>query len=471
MKIVSLIAENVKRLVAVEIKPDGDLVEITGRNGQGKSSILDAIWWALTGAEHIQAQPIRKGADTALIRLDMGEIVVTRKFSRKGPDGFTTSIVVENQDGARFPSPQRMLDGLLGALSFDPLAFARMKPREQFDALRRFVPDIDFEQVAVDNKDDFDRRTEYNRAAKQERAAAAAIVVPQDTPDELVDEADLVEQLGNAGTINSDIEVSRERRAQAREKITRLRNLVAGSDEALNHFAESQATARDTSIERLREQIKRLEEQVEAEAVECQAHIDAEVIRGKVVTEAANREADELETNLKNAVKLREPVDVAALQVKIQEARATNAHVTRARQRKQHERTADQAEAAAKVLTEQIQARNADKEEAIAAAEMPVAGIGFGDGAVLLNGLPFEQGSDAEQLRASVKIAAAMNPKLRVIRIRDGSLLDDQAMTELAAFAAEQDLQIWCERVDSSGQVGFVIEDGHARKARKAQVA
>ena len=38
-----------------------------------------------------------------------------------------------------------MLDDLLGALSFDPLAFSRMKPRDQFDELRRIVKlDIDF---------------------------------------------------------------------------------------------------------------------------------------------------------------------------------------------------------------------------------------------------------------------------------------------------------------------------------------
>lgn len=65
MKIISLQAENVKRLTAVSITPDGNLVQISGRNGQGKTSVLDAIWWALEGAANIQAEPIRKGADEA----------------------------------------------------------------------------------------------------------------------------------------------------------------------------------------------------------------------------------------------------------------------------------------------------------------------------------------------------------------------------------------------------------------------
>ncbi len=58
MQIISLQAENIKRLTAVEIKPDGALVQITGRNGAGKSSVLDAIWWALSSARHIQSGPV-----------------------------------------------------------------------------------------------------------------------------------------------------------------------------------------------------------------------------------------------------------------------------------------------------------------------------------------------------------------------------------------------------------------------------
>jgi hypothetical protein len=87
---------------------------------------------------------------------------------------------------------------------------------------------------------------------------------------------------------------------------------------------------------------------------------------------------------------------------------------------------------------------------------------------VLLNELPFEQASDAERLSASVRIAAALAPKLRVIRIRDGSLLDDSSMALLRQFAQDHDFQMWIERVDSTGAVGFVIEDGHVRKAEVA---
>ena len=82
MRIIKLKAENIKRLKAAEITPTGDLIQVTGRNGQGKSSLLDAIWWALGGTKNIQDQPIRTGQRKAKIELDLGKYIVTREFSK-----------------------------------------------------------------------------------------------------------------------------------------------------------------------------------------------------------------------------------------------------------------------------------------------------------------------------------------------------------------------------------------------------
>ena len=117
-------------------------------------------------------------------------------------------------------------------------------------------------------------------------------------------------------------------------------------------------------------------------------------------------------------------------------------------------------------LTLAIEQIDEARVNALAAAEFPVPGLSIGeDGSCLYNGIPFDQVSDAERLTISVAIAMASNPKLRVIRIRDGSLLDDDAMARLAAMADKNDYQIWIERVDGSGTVGFVIEDGHIKGA------
>ena len=125
MKIISFKSENIKRLEVVEIEPEGSLVQITGSNGAGKTSVLDSIWWALAGANSHQDRPIRKGQTSARVRLDMGEIIVSRKFrlvkskDEDKPDRITTQVTVETGKGARYRSPQSMLDSLVGSLSFD----------------------------------------------------------------------------------------------------------------------------------------------------------------------------------------------------------------------------------------------------------------------------------------------------------------------------------------------------------------
>lgn len=82
--IVELLAENVKKVKAVRIRPDGSLVQITGLNGNGKTSVLDCIWLALDQKVVDASMPIRNGAQSARIKLDMGEIVVERRITQKG---------------------------------------------------------------------------------------------------------------------------------------------------------------------------------------------------------------------------------------------------------------------------------------------------------------------------------------------------------------------------------------------------
>src|SRR5258706_15795265 len=86
MKIVKLVAENVKRLHAVTIEPDGALVTVGGKNGAGKSSVLDSIAWALGGEKLVPPEPIRSGESEAKIVVDLGDLVVTRRFKRERID-------------------------------------------------------------------------------------------------------------------------------------------------------------------------------------------------------------------------------------------------------------------------------------------------------------------------------------------------------------------------------------------------
>lgn len=96
LRIVELRAENLKRLVAIEIHPTSDIIEITGRNAAGKSSVLDAIAYACGGQKLCPTEPIRNGEEKASVsvKLDNG-LQVTRTWTRKG-----SYLTVTNADGA-----------------------------------------------------------------------------------------------------------------------------------------------------------------------------------------------------------------------------------------------------------------------------------------------------------------------------------------------------------------------------------
>ena len=446
LKIVALKAENIKKLVAVEIRPDGNMVELTGKNGQGKTSVLDAISWALEGAGVIQGEPIRKGQAKAWVSLDLGEIIVKRTFKKSEAGETTSSITVESKDGARFPTPQAMLDSLMGKLAFDPLAFARMSPKEQFDSLKKLVPGVDFEEIERLNRVDFERRTNINRKAKEARAAVAALAVSEEGPTVLVNVDSLVSDLEKAGEQNAETERRKARREAVAVEIKTgnvlLNEIIIVAEKRAHEIVE--------------------EARLKSEAVVDEAKKKHEDLAAKL---------SELQGKLDAAPELPEIVDLSSISKKIEEARVENI-VRLDRMKKVAERDeADRLEAEAAGLTEAMQGREKDKREKVAAAKLPVQGLTFGEGAILMNGVPFEQASDAEQLRASIAIAMNLNPRLRVIRVRDGSLLDERSMALLSEMAKDQDYQVWIERVDGSGKVGFVLEDGHVKSAARELAA
>ena len=86
MKIIKLEASNVMRLNAVEITPKGDVVILGGKNGAGKSSVLESILLALGGRKSKIKEPLKKGKDKGkvVLELDGTGLIVTRTFTKAG---------------------------------------------------------------------------------------------------------------------------------------------------------------------------------------------------------------------------------------------------------------------------------------------------------------------------------------------------------------------------------------------------
>lgn len=459
MKILSLSASNFLKIKVVEIMPTRAVVTLTGPNGAGKSSILASIFAALGGADAVPEHPIRRGEKKAHITLDLGEIVVTRRFTEK-----ESTVIIEAASGARFPKPQNMLNSLIGKISFDPLSFVRKKPDEQLNMLRSLVTlDVDVDALRGQNQRDFEARTDINRMAASYRTQADAIVLPPDCPTERRDIREIVDRLASAAQHNADIERRRENRVRAEQTISDhaadLEGMkVTGPAEidAVRDRANSACAEIDEQIAVLQRRkitiMDAASDEINRMTREYGEH--AKSLEGKIA---------DLRAKIDAAPPLPDPIDVDAVRSELSSAEDTNALADRAKAKAILQSKAEQEAEKSKALTEAIAARDKQREEAMKNAQFPIDGLAFGDGEVLFGGLPLSQASSAEQIRVSMAISIALNPKLRVCCIREASFLDEDGLRLVADMAEKHDFQIWLEDNRSTDPMAIVLEDGQIK--------
>lgn len=443
MKVIQLRAENIKRLSAIEITPDGNLITIGGKNGAGKSSVLDAIAMALGGQELVPAEPIRKGEAEASVTVDLGEFIVTRKFSREqiedvfdgsnrttwGPTKST--LVIKNREGAKYPSPQALLDKLLGQLTFDPLAFKDAKPADQ----QRILKDLaglheTLVTLEAQRQAAYDRRTGFNAQLKRQTAVLDASPFFEGAPEQEVSIQALTEEMNEA-------DVLRREASKKEHTLERAKQTLKGTEQGV-----VTTKARIQELENLLTQARNQLELME---------------------KAAKGQAEELVVLQRDLDEYRKTIpDFNMITQKMREAEETNQKVRSNEAHLNLKRQVAELKAAADKETKAIEEAIAAREKTIREAAFPVPGLGFSEHGVTFNGVPFEQASTAEQLRASVAIGLALNPKLKVLLVRNGNALDEDSMKLVADLASAADAQVWMEYVTrDAGAVSVMIEDGH----------
>lgn len=428
MRIVRLESENVKCLRAVTINPDGSLVVVGGKNGAGKSSVLDSIEMALAGASSIPSKPIRRGQKKARVLLDLGDLVVERTFA----DG-TSKVVVKNREGAAYPSPQALLDGLCSHIAFDPLEFSRLKPREQAEQLRALVG-IDFGVLDAERTKAYNDRTAVNRDAARIKAHLAAMPKHDDAPAEAVSVKALADELERREAVNRDND---------------------GKQAAMDEL-HADVAMRERGIEMNRQRVADLERQLaDAKGVLAGSLIDLE---------AANASA----ARMNEIIQELSYADTAEIKQQIRDAESVNARVRENSAREAKRLELKGVEAAAETFTEIIDDVDRQKRETLEKAAFPVPGLGFDEDGVTYTGLPFEQASSAERLRVSAAMGMARKPKLRVMLIRDASLLDETGWATLGQLAADHDYQLWLETCQPGAPASVVIVDGEALSPEEA---
>ena len=409
MRIIGLSVDKVKRIKAVSIEdPKADVQVIGGRNRQGKSSLLDAIWLALGGGTAAKAtdQPVRSGQKKASVTVTVGDgdapqFTVERRWTTKG-----TSLKVTAADGQRYDSPQALLNELVGQLTFDPVRFVESDARRQRQAL--------LDVLGLTNQ--IDRLNEQRAEVFEERTAVNRTV--------------------------------KELKAEIKGYSSLPKELPAGSDEPVEQLLDSL---------RRQQQAQQTYDRVEEQSVQLQhkiAGLESALAEAKTALEqhqswlfATDRpDTTEIESRISAANAN------AGIAAKIESRNATEAKLRDRQQR-------------AEVLTAQIQDFDQQKLRMLTDMQLPVSGLQVTDDGVLYNGVPLSQASGAERITVGMAVALASKPRLRVVLIRDGSLLDDESMELLRKFADDNDVQVWIERVGSNDADALIIEDGEVQNA------
>jgi hypothetical protein len=324
-----------------------------------------------------------------------------------------------------YSTPQTLLDNLTGKIGFDPLEFIRMDAHKQFVVLRELT-NLDLTEIDQSIETDYDTRREVKKEYLAIEARRDVIQVLPDLPLERRDEEALTREIAAVAEFNE--EITREK--LKREKIDRSKQTIG-----------EQIAVRARKIEALRLEIEELTQ---------------ETLRDR-------ESLDNIAKEQKTWKPLPEQKNANDLADELSRARTVNAAIGRREQRDALQREIDGLKARHEALGESLNSLRDRRAKMIEEAEFPIKGLSFGDDEVLWQGLPFNQVSNADQIRASVAIGMATNPRLRVMRIKDGSLLDSQSMKIIAEMAKDEDFQIWIEVVDESGKVGIFLEDGEVK--------
>jgi DNA repair exonuclease SbcCD ATPase subunit len=422
-KIIELDVQNVMRVKAVHIKPDGNVVILGGRNAQGKTSVLDAISVAIGGMKLCPDVPIREGEDAAEVSLTLGELQITRKFKRTATGEVSSSLVVKNAEGQPLSPPQRTLDALIGRLAFDPLEFARMKPTDARETLRELVG-LDVEQQEEELGRIFRERTEAGVAKRAAQAVVDELPVPGEVP---------------VKTSIDEITARMARCAQHQSDFEEMKGLLRRNKES------HERTIRDIAeLERQRDEI---EQNIKDTIAESESVERAVAMAQGAVDNFTLEDVEEIREQLDQTMRFNENAD----------------EIFRAVERYQEkEKQAEVAAVAWKYLDTKHNDIFHEIKRKTEAVSYPIPDLELRKEGVFYQGVPFEQGSRAERIKVSLAMGVAMNEDLGVLLIRDGSVLDDESMTVITRLADEHDFQFWIEMArgyeDAAGAV--IIEDG-----------
>jgi len=422
VKISSLELENVKRIRAVQIQPTKDgLTVIGGRNGQGKTSVLDAIAWALGGNKLKPDNPNRDGGATpAKLHVELSNGIVVE---RRGKNG---TLYVTDQTGMK--GTQKLLDEFLSHLALDLPKFLGGTDRDRTTALLQTLG-IDDQLAALDGqiRSTYQERQLVGQDAKRLRAHADKLPQHSNVPAEPVSVAELVRQQQEILARNGENQRKREKVEQIKYEYDRT--------------AQSESDLNDR-IAYMLEQVEKLKSDL-TEVQKRRASLGADLVMAKTTAEQLQDES------------------TAEIEASIADIESVNARVADNQRKAEAVEIATKREVDYADLTAKLQSLRDSRTALLDGAPLPLPGLSVNeDGHLTYNGQTWSDMSSSEQLRVATAIVRATKPDCGFVLVDKLEQLDPQTLAEFGTWAQGEGLQVIGTRVGTDDSCTVVIEDG-----------
>jgi DNA repair exonuclease SbcCD ATPase subunit len=376
-------------LTDVEIIPTSNTITISGNNGAGKTSVLNAIEAVVFGGG-LNEPVVKDGEKRSDVIAEIDDYVIKWYKTAKSPP----KIEIKTKSGEKVGTTRAVLSDILGAgILADPLALIDEKdPKKQ---RRMFLNLLNIDTSTFDEQEKY--RIEKRRDIGVEiRGLKEQLKKSSYNPDiiERVNVIELTDQLNRINVMQTEYEIKKNELKDLRKKYKQNKN----------------------EIERLQQENKELRE------------------AGK-----------KIEAEIKDY----QPVNTELLQTKIIEAEDNNEQYRLNQEFNQTKLDLAEKEDAYTAETETIESIRQYRNKLLSSANLPDIGISISDDMVLYNDLPLSKASTGQRIKIGFDFLLALDPEFKVLWIEEGDKLDDENLNLIKKLSEEKGIQVWLERVGS----------------------
>nr|DAK60049.1 MAG TPA: STRUCTURAL MAINTENANCE OF CHROMOSOMES PROTEIN [Caudoviricetes sp.] len=408
VKINKLEIENVKRVKAVTIEPTSNgLTILGGNNNQGKTSVLDAIAWALGGNKYKPSKPARDGSmNPPTLRLELSNgLIVERK-------GKNSDLKVTDPSGQK--AGQQLLDSFVEELALNLPKFIESSSKDKANTLLQIIG-VGEKLWELDRKEEqlYNERRAIGQIADQKKKYAAEQPQYPEAPNELVSIADLIHEQQEILARNGE----NAKKRQNRENI-------------VNELHLSEA------------RLKQLKEQLAQEEATHESLMSDYIAANKSIEDLVDESTEEIEESIANIEEINRKVRANLDKEKAEE------------DAKQYKSQYDN-------LSKQIQDVRDERTSLLDSADLPLPGLSVEDGELVFEGQKWDNMSGSQQLRVATAIVRKLKPECGFVLLDKLEQMDIPTLTEFGKWLESEGLQAIATRVSSGEECQIIIEDGY----------